>query len=72
VALLIENCGTPRNEAMLPAMVDLATEPTERAKALSAENRARLAEELLATLDPHHPHDPHDQDVKATWNVEIL
>ena len=46
-------------------MTDLVTELTERAKALPPEERARLAEELLATLD-------HSEDgVEAVWDDEI-
>jgi putative addiction module component (TIGR02574 family) len=47
-------------------MSELATELTERAKALSPQDRARLAEALLATLDPS------DADVEAAWDAEIL
>ena len=46
-------------------MVDLVTELSERAKSLPPEDRARLAEELLASLDPH------DTDVEAAWDVEL-
>jgi putative addiction module component (TIGR02574 family) len=47
-------------------MSELVTELTERAKALSPQDRARLAEALLATLDPS------DADVEAAWDAEIL
>ena len=47
------------------AMADLVSELTERAKALPPEERARLAEELLATLDPG------DDDVEVAWEAEI-
>ena len=46
-------------------MADLVTELTERAKALPPEDRARLAEELLATLDPN------DDGIEAAWDAEI-
>ena len=46
-------------------MADLVSELTERAKALPPEERARLAEELLATLDPG------DDDVEVAWDAEI-
>lgn len=46
-------------------MTDLVTELTERAKALPPEERARLAEELLATLDPS------EDGVEAAWDDEI-
>ena len=63
-------CGVLRGLKRLPltlsVMSDLVSELAERAKALSAEDRARLAEELLATLDPH------DEDIEAAWDVEIL
>lgn len=46
-------------------MTDLVTELTARAKALPPEERARLAEALLATLD-------HSEDeVEAAWSDEI-
>lgn len=46
-------------------MVDLVDELSKRARALPPEDRARLAEELLASLDPH------DADVEAAWDVEL-
>lgn len=46
-------------------MADLVSELTERAKALPPEDRAPLAEELLATLDPR------DDEVEAAWDAEI-
>jgi putative addiction module component (TIGR02574 family) len=46
-------------------MADLIDELSERAKALPPEDRARLAEELLASLDPH------DADVEAAWDMEL-
>ena len=46
-------------------MTDLVSELTERAKSLPAEQRARLAEQILATLDPQ------DEDVDAAWDEEI-
>lgn len=46
-------------------MADLIADLTERAKALAPEDRVRLAEEILATLDPA------DSDVNAAWDNEI-
>lgn len=46
-------------------MTDHVTELTARAKALPPEERARLAEELLATLDHS------DDGVEAAWDAEI-
>jgi putative addiction module component (TIGR02574 family) len=46
-------------------MTDLVAELTERAKALSPEDRARLAEVLLASLDPG------EEEVDAAWDAEI-
>ena len=46
-------------------MADLVSELTERAKALPPEDRARLAEELLASLDPG------EDEVEAAWDSEI-
>ena len=46
-------------------MADLVEELTARAKELPTEQRARLAEEILATLDPQ------DQEVDAAWDAEI-
>ena len=46
-------------------MADLVEELTARAKELPTEQRARLAAEILATLDPQ------DQDVDAAWDAEI-
>jgi len=46
-------------------MPDLVAELTAQAQALSAHERARLAEELLASLDPH------EAKVEAAWNEEI-
>lgn len=46
-------------------MPDLVADLSAQAKALSPEERARLAEELLASLDPH------DMDVEAAWD-EVL
>jgi len=46
-------------------MSDLVTDLTARAKALPPEERARLAEELLATFDPD------DHAVEAAWDAEI-
>ena len=46
-------------------MADLVEELAARAKELPTEQRARLAEEILATLDPQ------DQEVDAAWDAEI-
>ncbi len=46
-------------------MSDLISDLSARAKALPPEARARLAEELLASLDPHV------SDVEAAWSTEI-
>lgn len=46
-------------------MPDLLTELSARAQALAPEDRARLAENLLASLDPHVA------DVEAAWDVEL-
>lgn len=46
-------------------MADLVTELSERAKALLPEERARLAQELLASLDPN------DAGADAAWDLEI-
>lgn len=46
-------------------MPDLLTELSARAQALKPEERARLAEELLASLDPHVA------DVEVAWDAEL-
>ena len=46
-------------------MSDLVSELSTRAHFLPPEERARLAEALLASLDPHVP------DVEAAWEQEI-
>lgn len=46
-------------------MPDLVTELSNQAKALSREERARLAEELLASLDPN------DTEIEAAWDEEL-
>lgn len=46
-------------------MPDLVAELSARAKALSPEDRARLAEELLASLDPQ------DREVESAWDEEL-
>ena len=46
-------------------MANPIDELSQRAKALPPEDRARLAEELLASLAPH------DADVEAAWDVEL-
>ena len=46
-------------------MSDLVAELKRRAQSLPPEKRARLAEELLASLDPQ------DADIDAAWDVEI-
>lgn len=47
-------------------MSDLVAELSQRANALSPEDRARLAEELLATLDGVS-----DLAVDAAWDAEL-
>lgn len=46
-------------------MRDLVAALSARARALPPEERARLAEELLASLDPH------DAEVEAAWDEEL-
>ena len=46
-------------------MPDLVAELTAKAQALSPHERARLAEELLASLDPH------EVEVEAAWDEEL-
>lgn len=46
-------------------MPDLVTELSAKARALPPEDRARLAEELLASLDPH------EAEVEAVWDEEL-
>ena len=46
-------------------MSDLIAELSAQAKALPPEERARLAEELLASLDPH------ETEVEAAWDEEL-
>lgn len=46
-------------------MTDLVAELSARAQALAPEDRARLAEELLASLDPRVA------DVQAAWDEEL-
>ncbi len=46
-------------------MPDLATVLSAQARALPPEQRARLAEELLASLDPH------DTEIDAAWDAEV-
>ena len=46
-------------------MPDLVAALSAQAQALSPEERARLAEELLASLDPH------ESDVEAAWDAEL-
>ena len=47
-------------------MADLVAELSERAKVLSPEDRARLAEELLASLE-----ESPSAEVDAAWDAEI-
>ena len=47
-------------------MSDLVQELSQKARALPPEDRARLAEELLASL-----HENPDPDVEAAWDQEI-
>lgn len=46
-------------------MTDLVAELSQRALALLPEERARLAHELLASLDPQ------DVEIDAAWDLEI-
>lgn len=46
-------------------MTDLVADLSERAKSLPPEDRARLAEELLASLDPR------EEGVEAAWDAEL-
>lgn len=46
-------------------MPDLLTDLSFQAQALPPQERARSAEELLASLDPHQP------DVDAAWDREL-
>lgn len=46
-------------------MSDLIAELCAQAQALPPEDRARLAEELLASLDPR------EQEVEAAWDEEL-
>lgn len=46
-------------------MADLVDEPSKRAEAFPPEDRARLAEELLASLASR------DADVDAAWDVQL-
>lgn len=46
-------------------MSDLVAELSAQAHALPPEQRARLAEELLASLDPR------DAEVEAAWDEEL-
>ena len=47
-------------------MTDLVAELSERARSLAPEDRARLAEELLASLE-----DDQEPEVDAAWDEEI-
>jgi putative addiction module component (TIGR02574 family) len=47
-------------------MTDLITELSQRARSLAPEDRARLAEELLASLAGDV-----EQNIEAAWDVEI-
>lgn len=46
-------------------MTDLVAELSAQARALPPEDRARLAEELLASLDPG------EAEVDAAWDAEL-
>jgi putative addiction module component (TIGR02574 family) len=46
-------------------MTDLVAELSAQAKSLPPEDRARLAEELLASLDPH------EAEIEAAWDEEL-
>lgn len=47
-------------------MIDPIAELSQQAQALAPEDRARLAEELLASLESEH-----DQQADAAWDAEI-
>ena len=49
-------------------MTTLVEELSQQARALSTQDRARLAEDLLASLDSAIEHEP---DSEAAWNLEI-
>lgn len=55
-----------RARSMLGAMSDEAQKVLEQALALSAEERAKLAHDLIASLDG-----PSDPDAQAAWAEEI-
>jgi putative addiction module component (TIGR02574 family) len=57
------DCTDPQSEAAVSTLVE---ELSQRALALSPEDRARLAEELLASLD-----DEVDADSDVAWEDEI-
>ena len=46
-------------------MPDLVAELSAQARALAPQERARLAEELLASLDPH------EIEVEAAWDEDL-
>lgn len=46
-------------------MPDLVTTLSDQAQALAPEDRARLAEKLLASLDPHNA------EIDAAWDAEL-
>lgn len=46
-------------------MPDLAAQLSAQARTLSPQERARLAEELLASLDPH------DTEVESAWDEAL-
>ena len=46
-------------------MSDVVSELADRARSLTAEQRARLAEQILSTLDPE------DVSVEQAWGQEI-
>lgn len=46
-------------------MPSLLADLSVQAKALPPQDRARLAEELLASLDPHEP------EIEAAWDTEL-
>lgn len=47
-------------------MLSTLEEITQKARSLPAEDRARLAEDLLSTLQPDG-----DPDIEAAWDAEI-
>jgi putative addiction module component (TIGR02574 family) len=65
----VSSSRLPRYDAMLAwrlAMTDPVAELSQRARELAPEDRARLAEELLASLE-----DRVEPEVDAAWDAEL-